>query len=117
MALLSRSPPAEKSEWSDAETLRFDIKNRANHERFADETEQFRNKREELTPMNHQQVGKGRARSFGREFRELGLEEAYVAIYDEQVATAPTASALRETLEAIMPDGAVDHPYVYPYDP
>ena len=111
-------PPAGESKQNDAEKLRFYTKNRENRERFADEIEQLRDKSEELTRIYHQQVGKGRARSLGREFRELGLEEAYVAIYDEQVvATAPTESALRETLSEIMPPGAEDHPYIYHYDP
>jgi hypothetical protein len=48
----------------------------------------------------------------------MGLDEAYVAIYDGQVvATAPTESAVRDTLSEIMPDGTTDHPYIYHYDP
>jgi hypothetical protein len=111
-------PPDDESERSDAEKLRFYTKNAANRERFADEIQRLKNTDEELARIYHQQIGKGRARSLGREFRDLGLEEAYVAIYDGQVvATAPTESALQETLSEIMPDGVKDHPYVYHYDP
>lgn len=78
---------------------------------FAD-SEQFE------TLIQHQQIGKGRARSLGREFREIGLGEAYVTIYDGQVvATAPTESTLRETLSEIVPGGKETHPYIYHYDP
>ncbi len=111
-------PPADDPEKSDAEQLRFFTKNKRNRERYADEIAKLKDQSEELARIYHQQLGKARARSLGRTFRELELEEAYVAIYDEQVvATAPTEAKLRETLEAIMPDGREDHPYIYHYDP
>ena len=111
-------PSADKPEKSDAEQLRFFTKNKRNRDRYADEIAELKDQSEELARIYHQQLGKARARSLGRTFRELELEEAYVAIYDEQVvATAPTEAELRETLEAIMPDGREDHPYIYHYDP
>lgn len=111
-------PPEDEPDRSDAEKLRFYTKNRENRERFAEEIQRLRNESEELARIYHQQIGKGRARSLGREFRDMGLEEAYVAIYDGQVvATAPTESALQETLSEIMPDDKTDHPYIYHYDP
>lgn len=110
-------PPGDDQR-TDAERLRFYTKNKDNRERFADEIDQLRHQSEDLARIYHEEVGKGQARSLGRTFRDLGLEEAYVAIYDEQVvATAPTRSALRETLSSIMPEARVDHPYVYHYDP
>ena len=54
--------------------------------------------------------------TLGRDFRDLGLGEAHIGIYDDQVvATVPTESALHETLPAIMFPGADDHPYIYHY--
>jgi len=111
-------PVDEELERTDAEQLRFYTKNKENRERYAEEIEQLKDKTEELARIYHAQLGKASARRLGREFRELGLEEAYVAIYDGQVvATAPTEGQLHETLSAIMPDGKADHPYVYHYDP
>lgn len=111
-------PPEDEPDRSDAEKLRFYTKNKENRERFAEEINRLKNESEELARIYHQQIGKGRARSLGREFREMGLDEAYVAIYDGQVvATAPTESAVRDTLSDIMPDGTTDHPYIYHYDP
>ncbi|MFT4890661.1 MAG: hypothetical protein ACI9YT_001579 [Halobacteriales archaeon] len=111
-------PPGEASGTSDAERLRFYTKNEENRERFAEEIERLRDQSDELERIYHEQIGKAQARRLGREFRDLGLREAYVAIYDGQVvATAPTEDALHETLTSIMPEDAVDHPYVYHYDP
>ncbi|WP_277543301.1 hypothetical protein [Haloarcula laminariae] len=111
-------PPADESGRSDAERLRFYTKNQENRERFADEIDELKDKNEDLQRIYHKQLGKARARSLGREFRELGLDAAAVAIYDGQViASAPTESQLHETLTEIMPEGTADHPYIYQYDP
>lgn len=111
-------PPADEPARSDAERLQFYTKNQENRERFADEIEELKDKTTELARIYHEQLGKANARRLGREFRDLGLEEAYVAIYDGQViATAPTEEQLEENLSGIMPSGKGDHPYVYHYDP
>jgi hypothetical protein len=111
-------PPEDEPARSDAERLRFYTKNQDNRERFADEIEALKDETTELARIYHEQLGKANARRLGREFRDLGLEEAYVAIYDGQVVTtAPTEEQLEEILSDIMPDGKDDHPYVYHYDP
>lgn len=111
-------PPSDDLGHSDAERLRFYTKNQENRGRYADEITELKDKTDELERIYHEQLGKANARRLGREFRDLGLKEAYVAIYDGQVvATAPTEERLEETLSAIMPDGKADHPYVYHYDP
>lgn len=111
-------PPTDDLDRSDAERLRFYTKNQENRERYADEIAELKDKTAELERIYHEQLGKANARRLGREFRDLGLEEAYVAIYDGQVVTtAPTEEQLEETLSAIIPDGKADYPYVYHYDP
>ncbi|EMA48688.1 hypothetical protein [Halococcus thailandensis] len=111
-------PPADEPTRSDAERLRFYTKNQDNRERFADEIDELKDETTELARIYHAQLGKANARRLGRQFRDLRLEEAYVAIYDGQVvATAPTEDQLEETLSVIMPNGKQDHPYVYHYDP
>lgn len=111
-------PPTDDLDRSDVERLRFYTKNQENRERYAGEIAELKDKTDELERIYHEQLGKANARRLGREFRDLGLEEAYVAIYDGQVvATAPTEERLEEALSAIMPDGKADYPYVYHYDP
>ncbi len=111
-------PPADEPDRSDAERLKFYTKNKENRQRFATEIAELKDKSDELARIYHEQLGKANARRLGREFRDLGLTEAYVAIYDGQVvATAPTEEKLAEILAAIMPEGRATHPYVYHYDP
>jgi len=116
--IIDSLPVPGEDEKTDAEELRFYMKNKRNRERYASEIEQLREKTDELERIYHQEMGKARARSLGRELRELGLNEAYVAIYDDRIITsAPSESEVRKLLEEIMPAGKVDHPYIYHFDP
>lgn len=116
--VVKQLPPSEASDPTAVESLEFYLKNEANRERYAEEIDELKDQSEELTHVYHEELGKAAARGLGRQFRTLDLREAYVAIYDGQVvATAPTESDLSDTLEAIMPPGTVDHPYVYHFDP
>jgi len=116
--IIDSLPVPEEDEKTDAEELRFYMKNKRNRERYASEIEQLREKTNELERIYHQGNGKARARSLGRELRELELNEAYVAIYDDRIITsAPSESEVRKLLEEIMPAGKTDHPYIYHFDP
>lgn len=116
--IIDTLPAPEESEKTPAEELRFYLKNKRNREQYAAEIEELRQESEELERIYHQEMGKARARSLGRELRELGLNEAYVAIYDDRIITsAPTEADVREVLDAIMPAGKADHPYIYHYNP
>ena len=111
-------PAQDESEATPVDTLRFYLKNQANRERYAEEIAELKDQTEELTRVYHEELGKAAARGLGREFRALDLQEAFVAIYDGQVvATAPTEGELADTLEAIMPPGRAEYPYVYHFDP
>jgi len=116
--IIDSLPVPEEDEKTDAEELRFYMKNKRNRERYASEIEQLREKTDELERIYHQEMGKARARSLGRELRELGLNEAYVAIYDDRIITsAPSESEVRKLLEEIMPAGKAEDPYIYHFNP
>ncbi len=116
--LIDSLPAPDEPEKSAAEQLRFYMKNKRNRDRFADEIDRLREQGPELERIYHQELGKARARSLGRTLRDLDLNEAYVAIYEDQVvATGRTESEVRDILADIMPGGKADHPYIYHYDP
>ena len=116
--IIESLPAPEEDENTTAEELRFYLKNKRNRERYADEIEELRGETDELERIYHQEMGKSRARSLGRELRELDLNEAYIAIYEDQIITsAPTKGEVRELLEELMPAGRADHPYIYHFDP
>jgi hypothetical protein len=110
--------PTEESETSDAEQLRFHMKNKRNRERYAAEIETLKNQSAELEGIYHEELGKARARSLGRELRDLDLNEAYVAIYDERIiASGTTEEQVQQILDEIMPVGTEDYPYIYHFVP
>lgn len=110
--------PEEEGETSDAEQLRFYMKNKRNRERYADEIETLKTKSPELEQIYHEELGKARARSLGRELRNLDLNEAHFAIYDERIIASGTSKEqVQQILDEIMPDGKEDHPYIYHFDP
>ena len=66
----------------------------------------------------HEELGKTRARSLGRELRDLDLNEAYFAIYDERIIASGTSEEqVQQILNEIMADGKENHPYIYHFDP
>jgi predicted RNase H-like nuclease (RuvC/YqgF family) len=116
--IIGSLPAPEENEKTDTEELRFYMKNKRNRERYASEIEQLREKSDELERIYHQEMGKSRARSLGRELRELELNEAYVAIYNDRIITsAPSESKVRELLGEIMPAGKAEHAYIYHFNP
>ncbi|WP_458190712.1 hypothetical protein [Haladaptatus sp. NG-WS-4] len=116
--IIESLPPPEEAEKSASEQLRFYMKNKRNREQYAEEIETLREQSAKLEAIYHEEIGKARARSLGRKLRELGLNETYIAIYDEQViASGATEHQVREILKEIMPDGTENHPYIYHFDP
>ncbi|MEF8978193.1 MAG: hypothetical protein V5A39_04890 [Haloarculaceae archaeon] len=118
LGIIETLPAPDESEKSDAEQLRFYLKNKRNRERYAEEITELKNKNLELERIYHQEMGKARARSLGRELRETDLKEAYFAIYDDRIVASGTSEQqVREILADILPDGKETHPYIYHYDP
>lgn len=116
--LIESLPPDDEESKSDAEKLRFYMKNKRNRERYRDDIETLKEKSTELERIYHQELGKARARSLGRELRELDLNEAYFAIYEDRIIASGTSEQqVREILDDIMPAGKASHPYLYHFDP
>ena len=110
--------PDEEAETSDTEQLRFYMKNQRNRERYANEIETLTDKNQELERIYHEELGKARARSLGRELRDLNLNEAYFAIYDERIiASGISNEQVQQILDKIMPAGKENHPYIYHFNP
>jgi hypothetical protein len=110
--------PDEEAETSDTEQLRFYMKNKRNRERYANEIETLKHKNPELERIYHEELGKARARSLGRELRDLNLNEAYFAIYDERIiASGISEEQVQQILDKIMPAGKENHPYIYHFNP
>lgn len=118
LGIIETLPAGDESEKSDADQLRFYMKNKRNRERYAEEISELKNKNLKLEQIYHQEMGKARARSLGRELRKTDLREAYFAIYDDRIIASGTSEEeVEEILTKILPDGKETHPYIYHYDP
>lgn len=116
--IIESLPPPTEEEKSDAEQLRFYMKNKRNRERYHEEIQKLKDQSSELERIYHEELGKARARSLGRELRDLNLNEAYFAIYDDRIiASGTTETQVQDILDEIMPDGREDHPYIYHFSP
>ena len=116
--LIESLPPPEEEEKNEAEQLRFYMKNKRNRERYRSEIKELKDKNLDLERIYHQELGKARARSLGRELRDIDLNEAYFAIYDDRIiASATSEEQVREILNDIMPNGKQNHPYIYHLSP
>lgn len=116
--IIESLPPPTEGTKSDAEQLRFYMKNKRNRERYQDEIHELKEQSSELERIYHEELGKARARSLGRELRDLDLNEAYFAIYDDRIiASGTTQEQVQHILDEIMPEGKENHPYIYHFDP
>jgi len=116
--IIETLPVPDEDNKSDAEQLRFYMKNKRNRERYAEEISELKDKSNELEQIYHQEMGKARARSLGRELRETDLTEAYFAIYNDRIVASGTSEQqVQEILGDILPDGKEAYPYIYHYDP
>lgn len=110
--------PEEQDEKSDADQLRFYMKNKRNRQRYAEEIAYLKDKSAELAAIYHEELGKARARSLGRELRDLDLNEAYFAIYDDRIIASGTSTQqVQDILDDVMPAGKENHPYIYHFNP
>lgn len=111
-------PPPTEEEKSAAEQLQFYMKNKRNRERYHREIMALKEKGGELEQIYHEELGKARARSLGRELRDLDINEAHFAVYDDRIiASGTTAGQVQAVLDEIMPDGKETHPYIYHFNP
>jgi len=116
--IIESLPPPTEEERSDTEQLRFYMKNKRNRERYHDEIQELKDQSSELERIYHEELGKARARSLGRELRELDLNEAYFAIYDDRIiASGTTESQVNNILAEIMADEKENYPYIYHFNP
>lgn len=118
LGIIESLPPPTEEEKSDAEQLQFYMKNKRNRERYHEEIQELKAQSSELERIYHEELGKARARSLGRELRDIELNEAYFAIYDDRIiASGTTERQVQDVLGDIMPDGRETHPYIYHFSP
>jgi hypothetical protein len=91
-------------EQSEANKLRFYLKNELNREKYAREILELIGKDKELLRLYHQEMGKIHSRSFGRRLHEIGLTKGWFAILEGTlISGGVTRQEVEQSLKGIVP--------------
>jgi len=91
-------------EQSEANKLRFYLKNEWNREKYAREILELIGKDKELLRLYHQEMGKIHSRSFGRRLYEIGLTKGWFAILEGTlISGGATREEVEQSLQGIVP--------------
>lgn len=80
--IVTSLPPPEEKKLTDADKLKFYLRNRTNREIYAEEIERLINKDETLLTIYHQEMGKYYARKYKKKLMEIGIKKGWFALLD-----------------------------------
>jgi len=93
----------KKIEQSDAERLKFYLKNAQNREIYSDEILELINKNEELLILYHQEMGKIFSRTIEKDLRKIGLINGWFAVLEGiLIASGRTQEEVEQILKEIL---------------
>lgn len=104
----------EKAEQSDADKLRFYLRNERNRERYWEEIDELINKDARLLALYHQEMGKIHARTYRRRLRQTGLINGWFAILEGiTIASGATRNEVDQVLQHILPTEKRKFVYIF----
>ncbi|MEA3457430.1 MAG: hypothetical protein U9R21_01985 [Candidatus Thermoplasmatota archaeon] len=105
-----------KDRRSDTEKLRFYLKNKHSREQYWEKIDQLISKNDNMLTLYHQEMGKYHARTYGKIFRDIGLQNGWFAILDGQsIASGSTKRQAEKNVAQIVPREKQDFVYYYQY--
>ena len=103
---------------TNADRLRFYLKNERNRERYSNEIWDLMSTDPSLRPIYHQEMGKYYAKVRRRQFKEAGLLGAWFAVLEGLIiASGPSEREARDTAQRIVPEDKKDFIHVFEYRP
>ena len=112
--VITSLPPVLGREKTDAERLKFYLRNESNRLRYEAVIEELTRKDFNLMKIYHQEMGKIHARELGKQLREIGLSEAWFAILEGTIiASGATKEQVNKVLKDILPIGKRELPYIF----
>ena len=105
---------AKEAEQSDADRLKFYLRSKRNREMYWEKIEELIDKDSNLLMLYHLEMGKIHARTYGKQLREIGLNNAWFAILEGIiVASGPTRDEVEQILQEILPAKKREFVYVF----
>jgi hypothetical protein len=101
---------------SDAEKLKFYLKNKHNRDRYWQEINQIISKNDSLLGLYYQEMGKHQARSLGKYFKDFDLQEGWFAILNDiPISSGKTKKEAEKNVLTIIPKEKQNFIYYYHY--
>lgn len=101
-------------EWSEAERLKFYLRNKYNRKHYREEIQRIIKETPGLKPLYHREMSKVHSMKRRRELKEKGVKGTWFAILDETVvASGSTKEAVESSLEDVLPEEKRDWVYIF----
>lgn len=114
VGIITSLPPPREKEKTDAEQLRFYLRNESNREKYGEEIQRLISKDFNLLRIYHQGMGKIHARTYGKRLREIGLSDAWFAILEGTIiASGTTRDQVEQILKEILPTEKRELAYIF----
>lgn len=105
---------ADKLEQTDADKLRYYLRNERNRTRYRQEIAHLISTDSELLALYHQEMGKVHARTYRKRLREIGLTKAWFAILEGTIiASGITRDEVEQVVERILPPEKTRFVYIF----
>ncbi len=104
----------ERAEQSDADKLRFYLRNKHNREMYWEEINRLVNKDPNLLTLYHQEMGKIHARIYGKRLHEIGLTKGWFAILEgTTIAGGATKEEVKKVVQRLLPPEKEKFVYIF----
>jgi hypothetical protein len=112
--ITSLDTPIQESESADSAKLKAYLKTERSREEYWYEIQELKDKSPELKLIYAQEIGKAYARIHGKRFKEIGLKNVWIALFEEMpIATGKTKADVEEVVSQILPSSQQQFVYIF----
>jgi hypothetical protein len=112
--ITSLDTPIQETESADAAKLKAYLKTERNREEYWYEIQELKEKSPELKLIYAQEMGKAYAKIHSKRFKEIGLKNVWIALFEEMpIATGKTKTDVEKIVNQILPSSQQQFVYLF----
>jgi len=112
--ITSLEQPIEAVETNEAAKLKVYLKNERNRELYWQEIQNLSKRSPELERLYYQEIGKVYAKKYGKRLREIGLLDAWIALFEEMpIASGKSKADVEKIVKQILPAQKREFVYIF----
>lgn len=112
--ITSLEAPQQELESSDAAKLKTYLKSERNREEYWHEILELKDKNPELEFLYYQEMGKVFAKKHSKRFREIGLNDIWIGLFEEMpITSGKTKAEVERTVKQILPSHQQKFVYLF----